>query len=391
MAIATTSLNSAYFVLDVPDVRWTSAADGKSVRVTIVPENGESVQFTEDYTADADGAITLRGLAELIESYVKPCPTPLRQDLVISHGVWLATVVRASFTAQLFDEEGNTIAPNFHSYAYYASQRTKVTPGATAIWLTRYTDRTISPVQPITLSVLMRSSLTARFVVESVSDGLISTATVAIALPSSASVAGTPPAYAAVVHYTLADLASAAHVGASEIRRVVAELMSGGSVVDSVTYHIDHRHRPQLHIVAFTNCFGMLETEALSGSDERTTTMDAEYAWIDREYDKTNQALVTADRLCAGHISDAQRQSLQDLAASPEVYLCHDNGTDCWDKMTVVDLEMSDRRPRTSPQTAYVTLRRSARHQEVVDRTGSTDEGDHRDRIFDYTFDNTFN
>lgn len=394
MAIAT-SVNSSYFVLDVPDVRWTGAAagEGKNVRVTITPENGAQVQFTEAYSPDEDGAITLRGLAELLQPYVKPCPTPLREDLLRSSGVWLATVTRASWTAQLFTEpdEGDptTVSPTFHSYAYYASQRTNASPGETGIWLTRYTERSMVPTQPIVLSAFLTSSLSVqvRVTYETAAGTLAQTSFA----PTLGNGAANPPAYAAVLHYTLSGIASAAHVDADSIHIVTVELRRNSTAIDSVTFHIDRTHKTQQRLVAFTNCYGMLETEALIGSNDRTTAMEAEYSWIDREYEKTSQEEITTEHLCAGSISEQQRSSLRDLAVSPEVYIFEEDGSSCFDKVTVTGIEMTDRRPRSAPQTAYIDLRRSHRHQEVVNRTGDTDSGGERHRIFDYTFDSTYN
>lgn len=391
MAITTASLAASYFVLDVPDVRWTGAPAGRRVRVVVNPQNGTPTEFSEAYTPDADGAVTLRGLSEIIEPYVKPCPTPLRQDLVTGHGVWLATVVRASFTAQLYDGSGTTIQPTFHSYAYYASQRTQATPGATAIWLTRYNERTILAEQPLTLSAFLMSDITARFRCEGTdAAGTIHTATVAVDMSAGQGAAsGTAPSYAAVVHYTVADLAAAAAVGT--LLRVTAELLRGGTVVDSVTFHIDRTHHAQRRIVAFTNCFGMLETEAFTGADEATTEMEAEFAWMDRDYEKNVTREVTQHRLAARFTGAVRRDSLRDIMASPELYLIHRDGHDCWERQTLTAFEMTDRRPHTAPQTAYLTLRPSAMHQELVDRTGDTDAAQVRHRIFDHTFDYTFN
>lgn len=390
MAITTTALAASYFVLDVPDLRWTGAADADKVRVVITPRNGEGVDYTEPYVPDADGVVTLRGLAELIEPYVRPCPTPLRQDLVVGHGVWLATVVRASFTAQLLRADGTTITPTFHSYAFYASRRTKATPGATAIWLTRYTERTILSVQPICLSVLLMNTLTAQLVVEGYKNGTLQTVTVPVNLSAgSGAASGTAPAYAAVVHYTVADLAEAA--GMTQVLRATAQLMRSGTMVDSVTFHVDYTHHAQRRVVAFTNCFGMLETEAFTGTDEVGTELEAEFAWVDRDYEKTSTREVTVHRLAARFTAGDRRDSLRDIATSTEVYLIHEEGTDSWQKMTVTGLEMTDTRPHTAPQTAFLTLRPAAMHQEEVDRTGDTDGGQTRHRIFDYTHDYTFN
>ena len=397
MAIVNT-VASGYFVLDTPDIRWNDAAQGRMVVVTIAPLNGIPVTFTEQYTPDDNHAVTLRGLSALLQPYVSPCPTSSAtfRTLLTNSGAWIATLSRAQWTATLYQANGTTrVGDALTSYAYYASQRTSTRPGLSAIWLSRYTSRDIVPSQPLIGCFMMMSGVTARLrVYYNDGQGVLHETVVTPSL--NGAVATDPPSQAVVLHYTLSALASAISsientiIDKDNIVQVDFELLEGNSVADTLRYRIDREHKKMLRLLAFTNCFGMLETEAFVGSEEEDTVLDAEFSYLDENYEKISQQLVGSSRLCAGHVNDERRRSIRDIATSPEVYLIRRDGSSCFEQMTVTDMELKDQRPHTTFQTAFVTLRPSHRHQETVSR-GQSISQEESDGVFDYTFDDSFN
>ncbi|MBR4533073.1 MAG: hypothetical protein IKO85_00795 [Bacteroidaceae bacterium] len=383
------SVESGYFVLDTPDVRWAVASEGRTVAVAITPLNGTTASYQEAYMPDGDGCVTLRGLADLLQPYTSPCPTAITQNLLTGSGVWIATLSRAQWTATLYAGDGQTVVPPVHtSYAYYSSQRTNTRPGATAIWLSRYTQRDVVPQQPLLASFMLTPGLSVQIRVRYLdAEGAMHQKLVT---PTIEGVATQTPSQAAVLHYRLEALGTAAEVDADSIVQVDFELINGNTIADRLRYRIDRRAKRLLRVVAFTNCFGMLETEAFTGTETADTTMDGEYAYMDDQYEKVAQQLVTTQRVCAGSVNDERRNSIRDITTSPEVYLTYGVGGSCFDRVTVTDLELKDQRPHTTFQTAYVTLRPSHRHQEVVSR-GASVNPELVDGIFDYTFDDSFN
>lgn len=381
------SLEGGYFVLDTPDVRWPVASTGRTVTVSITPLNGPTSTFSERYTPDGDGSVVLRGLSGLLQSYCFPCPTSLRNDLLTSGGVWLATLSRCQWTAVLTDSEGAQVGDTLTSYAYYSSQRTNTLPGSAAIWLSRYTNREVVPQQPLLASFMLTTGLSARLRIRYMDNGSMHET---VYTPT---ISGTPeavPTQAAVLHYRLSDIATAASIEADSIYQVDFELLNGENLADTLRYRIDRSNKKLLRIVAFTNCYGMLETEAFTGSENSKTEMEGEYSYIDDVYSKISQSLIQTSRMAAGNVTDERHCSLRDLVTSPEVRMVYDADGTCFDQVTVTDLEMEDRRPRTAFQTAYVTFRPSHRHQEVVSRGPSTSP-ETQDGVFDHTFDDSFN
>lgn len=388
------SLEAGYFVLDVPDVRWPVATGYQTVEVEISSDNGRSATFSESYTPDSDGSIVLRGLAGLLAPYTSPCPTPINRNWLTDSGVGIPTLSRVTWTARLYTAAGSAHATVHSSYAYYASQRTNTRPGATAIWLSRYTQRDIAPAQPLLASCMLTPGVSVAVRVTYMdAAGTLHAVT---ATPTVGGVAETTPSQAAVFHYTLGGITSLARAAADAIVEADAVvmvdflLMQGGEVKDTLRYRIDRTPRRLLRVVAFTNCFGMLETEAFDASEDSDLTMEADYSYMDDQYEKVAQQLVRSYRLCAGAVDDERRRSIQDIATSPQVFLIRRDAADCFEQMTVTSVEQKDLRPHREFQTAYVTLRPSHRHQEVVSRGPAVGQ-EQLDGIFDYTFDDSFN
>lgn len=383
------SMENGYFVLDTPDVRWPVADGGRVVRVSITPLNGAEASFSENYTPDADGSIVLRGMAGLLQPYTAPCPTPLRRELFTGSGVWLATLSRAQWTATLYKADGTTtVSPVHSSYAYYASQRTNTRPGATAIWLSRYTARDIVPQQPLIACCMLTPDVEARIRVYWRDDeGLVHES---MATPSLEGVPEETPSQAAVLHYRLEALAELVDVDAGSIEQVDFQLINAGEVADTLRYRIDRSHKRMLRVLAFTNCFGMIETEAMTGSEDSNTELEGDFSYMDDQYEKVAQQLVTTSRICAGNVTDERRDSIRDSTTSPEVFIAYGREGCCWQQVTITDLELRDNRPHDTFQTAFLTLRPSHRHQEIVSRGPGVDK-EIIDGIFDYTFDDSFN
>lgn len=396
MAIVNASiLASNYFVMDMPDVQWTGLGNYEkvSVRVVITPLNGATTQFTETHVPDADGAITLRGLSELLQPYVSPSPTELTAVNLTASSVTLVTVTRASVGLTLFDEEGNSIGSSRSCYVYYSNQPTDTYPGSVLKWLSRYSERTLRRKQRIIASAFLFSGVSASLRVAYVSSGTVATADISVPVIGTAE---TPPTNVFVLCYSLESIATSIGNGCTEddIKIVDVLLLDGQTVVDTIRYRVD-RDEPAKHcIVAFTNCYGMFETELFSGTDERTDSMEGEYSWIDRSYEKISEDLISQHRMCAGNITEEQRRSIRDIARSPKVALVYRGEGSVlapaeYEPLTVTAIEITEKQPHTAPQTAYVTLRHAPRHHEVASRGSGSPTYD--DGIFDYTFDNTYN
>ncbi len=396
MAIVNASLvASDYFVMDLPDIQWTGLSDYDQVTatITITPLNGPQVQFSEAYVPDSDGAVTIRGIAELMQPYVAPSPTELAAINVATGGVNIVTVTRAMLNI-LITADGQSVGSSPTTYAYYSNQRTNTYPSSIKKWLSRYTDRALYPLQRITASAFLFTG--SRIFIRAYydNDGALAETTGEVSI-SGGSAAATPTD-AVTLCYTIAQAAAIAGCPAdSEVYIIDVMLYDGSTKVDSIRYRMDKDIPKTYVMVAFTNCYGMLEIEAMTGNDEINTSLEGTYAWIDDEYEKIDQSEVTEHHLCAGSITDEQRKSLRDIGQSAKVAIVY-KGTGSvlapsrYEPVTVTGQEIKDTRPHTQPQTAYITLRHAPRRHEIVAR-GADGSASYDDGIFDQTFDNTYN
>ena len=386
-----TGIDSSYFVLDVPDLGWGVVPTARLLTFEATLPDGSSRTFTEPCTADSDGSVSFRGLGSLLESYV--APVALSPSLLETSGVTLHTLSRAAFSVTLtYGAEESPSTSTLGSVAYYASRRVSQAPSGLRMWLSHYHRREIGALQPLLFGTLAYPGIGVRLRVCWLSSGHLWTTFLTPVCPSPSS--SSPPTEALVVCYSLdalAALVNAVHPSggeclASAIRLVCADLLDGVTVRDTLVFEVDPLPRRLRRLVAFTNCWGLPEVEDFWSSDERTTQLDGEYAWVSDSYRRVSTSSVTRHRLCTSYTSESHRENLLDLSVSPEVLLCSDGGSGEWRRMTVEDVDLTDLRPWSEPPVGYVTLRESDRHQCVVSRSASPlGEG-----IFDETFDETF-
>ena len=368
-----TSFDTSYFALDVPDL---SVAVTVEKRVTITFSHGgeELGTIEEIYYPDEDGNIVIRGLGELAMSYLKPMPAELFSDSRHVKG-WDAGVVSLSILVENAEADSTSVLSEppvrFSTEVYYCSTRCNITPASFEGFLNRYSQRTISPLQPLMLTHKQFSQTSVRWIVRYENNGSIGEGQ---RMDIISRTVGSLYLEQFQVH----------ELSAEKVLEVVVECMDDQQVIDRIIYKIDHGHQRQQTAFAFTNCFGAWETEALTGADERKDELEATFGIIESRYRKVHTELTEEHRVCSGFISAEQYQSLLDMARSEHVYLLNDDGT-LGEEVTITGIEFSEKKPHTTPNAVYLTYRVSNMHQEVFER-----KQPQTGRIFDDTFDTTF-
>lgn len=153
--------------------------------------------------------------------------------------------------------------------------------------------------------------------------------------------------------------------------------------VGYIKYVFDRRHFPQEKHLLFYNAFGIWETLVLKGRDERSTQMDATYAWIDNKYRKNTTELVMTHAHNTGFISEIDHDTLLDLANSSHVYLYEVDTIE--DEITITELEDNVSYPRQEPMNAKVTYRVADKQRKFKFQYYGDDV-----EVFDKTFDRSF-
>ena len=370
-----TSFDTSYFALDVPDLS-VAASVKKSVTLTFSADSETLGTVEEIYYPDEDGNILIRGLGELAMSYLKPMPADLFSDSRHVKGwdtgmVTLEVVVENAESVPVTQLSDPPL--RFSTDIYYCNTRCNVTPDSFDGFLNRYSQRTVSPLQPLMLTHIKFAPTSFRWIMRYESGGRIIEGQ---RVDSIARTVGT----LYLEQYRVQELVPA------KVFEVVAECVNEElqQVTDRVIYKIDHGYRRQQTVFAFTNCFGVWETEALTGADERKDELEGTFGMIDSQYRKVHTELTEEHRVCSGYCSAEQYNSLLDMVRSEHVYLLNDDGT-LGEEVTITGIEFSEKKPHATPNAVYLTYRVSNMHQEVFER-----KQPQTGRIFDDTFDTTF-
>ncbi len=154
--------------------------------------------------------------------------------------------------------------------------------------------------------------------------------------------------------------------------------------VDKIKFVNDRRHFPQETHLVYFNAFGFLETLTFTGKLKQSTELGGAYATIADEYVKINTKPVVSSELNSGHIDKNTAESIYDIITAPDVYLYSNRKIK--QKMVVTGQKIERERPSNKPVNFVITMRPASNDHLAFDKEVSSNH-----RIFDFTFDHTFN
>jgi len=361
-----TSLNQAYFALDVPDIVFTAASGNRTIRIQLTSQGTTLYSSSEKFYPDEHAHITLHHLGELVQTYLSACDLSLLNE---ADGVSRLRPI-AQLLVQMYD--GDTLIDSVSCKVYYSKCRTSIDPFDYDNFLTHGSVKYISPKEPLLFSHFLLGDHCCRATVYWLaSNGSVRTTSVPLASPSSLSENDI-----CQYHYHLSTLVMQCSlqehfsISVDSVLSVDVELFNDDTfedVIDCITFHIDH-HRRQSTAFIFTNCFGCLESVSAIGADERVNEMTAEFGYINGKYKKTSTILTPSHTVNSGYISESTYQNYLDLAQSPEVCLLGSDGS-MGEQVTITSISYVDQQPRNEGINVTVTYRPVEKTSKVVART----------------------
>lgn len=349
-----------------------------SVEMRLMRDGVTLDTIVETYTPDANGIIQVNGLGELAKSYFP------EQGMVLK-AADAANIQRcpATITMQITvsDAEGVRLGTATQTF-YYANCRTNIAdPYKYMGFLTRHRRYKVRPDQSVNLSCLGLGQLFG-LGISYLRNGVEQWIELAYALPDNGYII-TRSLRVADVLDLLPKQNSGPQLTIDCIRYYIAYTKHDGQVVDAVQYDVDRRHFPAITQFAYYNCFGCPETLYFTGSDERSTEIDATIAKINGQHRKIKTNMATYHGINTGYINETLRDCVEDLVHSSRVYLV-DNDI-LRDMITITEVDFSENKPRTEPINIKMTYRVANEVQRTCDRDPSVDF-----RIFDHTFGDEF-
>ena len=185
-------------------------------------------------------------------------------------------------------------------------------------------------------------------------------------------------------NFTLEALAEAAQIDVKDIIYADIQLFLNSAPMDSVRFMHDTRHRAFERIFAFIGAMGEPEFVALTGTEQREAEFEGVFLMEHNDYRKADTTLRCIHTAHTGPLSEEERELLWDMTASPWVYVI-ENGQ--LREVTITEVELADSRPHREPIGFSVKWRYTA---EKSQRTFSRTQNVPHTRIFDKTFDETF-
>ena len=381
-----TTLNSGYYAQDVP-ILECDFAEGGSVVFAVLDASGTQLDsWSEHYYPDASGKIQIHGLGTIAMSYLDTAGLDGESG---SSTPWVTVKVTVAYT-DANDDEVSTV---YQTDVYYSRTRTYFDPEVYNGFLTRFTERTILPNQPVTFSLRCFGDnkgypMLAFGVTWVDDDGALQYQYWKD--EEDEEIADKTDKSIATLWYSLADLAAMAAAAsekdceAGQIIKVTVELYRyyrKYTLTDSMVFNIDSGHQRQKSVFLYANCFGCPETVAFTGSDERTNALECELAYMSDEYRRSWSDVEETHTADSGPLNEEGYRACVDLATAPDVRLIGSDGS-IGDKAVITAVNYVDVKPRTEPVRVQVTYRVTDRIQDRHVRVPY--------RVFDDSFDETF-
>ena len=189
-------------------------------------------------------------------------------------------------------------------------------------------------------------------------------------------------------NFTLRDLAEFIEIDADNIIYADLQLLAsvGGkeTLLDSVRFMHDRRHRAHERTFAFIGPMGEPEFVTMTGKEQHEADFQGTFLQEHNDYRKASTKLNRIHTSFTGPLTEGGRDLIWDMAASPWVYTIEDGQLV---EVTVTEVSLADSKPRTEPIGLQLKWRYSGEYrQRIFRRKPNTPHLG----IFDSTFDDKF-
>lgn len=366
-------ISGGVFCQDMTDIIVQHVSSGElQASFQITDADGSVLStFTEVYHPDASDSVCITGLSEVMESYLTGGDL---KDMFNPDGGASDIGGFADLAITLTDgDDEEEVTQRF----YQCANRTGLHPSSYNYFLNRFRTRHVFNEQLVTCAYIKHGQTLKCKIAYMNDDDESCLKTVTL------QATGAETGHIIVHQYKLSYLAGLADAQPDRVMYVALELMNGTNRIDYMQYWFDREENERKGFV-FKNPFGVPEHVILTGQDKHTAELDGTYSWIGRKYMKTHTDLTTLHTLCTGWIDEDTHDSVKDAIVSSQVFLIDD--LTIVDEVTVTDIDLDYEQPRTTPLHAFITYRVSNKVQQKFSRVRQRAE-----RIFDDSFDNTFN
>lgn len=360
-----TGLKNSCFCADYGDIIVTGVSE---MLTAVIYVNGINA-LEEIYYPDAGNTVTIRGIGEVLMTYFKEVEEPLLGDS--KRDLYLSTVIKLNngeFSKEqtVFYSRISTGLDVDFSYSRFLTRYTKKRTSYSRREIIQFYDNLQSIHFGIAylLDGVPQFLKVEQYACKNTHAGIsldVSINTILFVLKNKSDVLVTPDD---LIYY--------------EVYSVIND-----NIVDEIRFINDKRHFPNEKHFLYYNSFGFTETITFTGQDKRSIELGATYAYIGGDYRKIDTLPVISNQVNSGHIGKDMADCMEDLLISAKVYT-YENGS-IEKEIVFTEVDMTRDSQNNHPINYTLTYRPAAlRHLEYKRIIYDSK------RVFDKTFDNTF-
>ena len=349
------------FISEIGEIEISGITDEQlNVRI----ETGGTEIFNESYYA-LKGNVVIHEIGEMLRSYFS-----LHDPKGMSSNVVSYYQAPLSITA-VFSDKQDTVRKRFK--AYYSRCRTSVSPSE-ALFLTHENSVRTAYDRMEYLTFIVREGISVDIGVAYLDMGREKYKRTGQELDAVLGMVA--------LSFSLGRVAGMSGIEASSIIYYDVMLKENGAVKDKVRYVNDDRQYRNVTNFIYRNAFGMPETMSFIGLAEYIPELEGDLVELLTKTTRTDTRYMDCRTVNSGYLSARQYAKALDLVTTDTLYL-YDGDT--LKEVVVTDIDFSHKRTGSEKINVSLTFRQASRRHLAFGRIGNI-----RERIFDKTFDYTF-
>ena len=351
------------FISEIGEIKISRITDEQlNVRI----ETGGTEIFNESYYA-LKGNVVIHEIGEMLRSYFS-----LHNPKGMSSNVVSYYQAPLSITA-VFSDKQDTVRRSFNTY--YSRCRTSVSPSDVLFLTHENTIRTAHDRMEY-LTFRIREGISLEIGVAYLDAGKERYRRVTKDFGATNGMLA--------FSLSLERVAALSGIGTTSILFYDAMLEENGIVKDKVRFINDKRLYRNITNFIYRNAFGMPETMAFTGLVEYSPELEGETVELLQRTVRTDAGYIDSRTANSGYLDTRQYGKVLDLITTDSLQLYN---TETSTEVVTTDIDFSHKRTGNEKINVSLTFRQASRLHLAFERTG--DNGIYG-RIFDRTFDNTF-
>lgn len=351
------------FISEIGEIKISGITDEQlNVRI----ETGGTEIFNESYYA-LKGNVVIHEIGEMLRSHFS-----LHDPKGMSNNVVSYYQAPLSITA-VFSGKQDTVRRSFN--AYYSRCRTSVSPSDVLFLTHESTIRTAHDRMEY-LTFTAHKGMSVDMSIAYMDAGKEKYKTVSEQVDATAGMLA--------VSFSLDKIVRRSGIAVSSITYYDVLLKKDGTVKDKVRFVNDDRQYRNVTNFIYRNAFGMPETMAFTGLVEYSPELEGDPVELLQRTVRTSSKYIDSRTVNSGYLDTRQYGKVLDLITTDSLQLYN---TETSTEVVTTDIDFSYKRTGNEKINVSLTFRQASRLHLAFERTG--DNGIYG-RIFDRTFDNTF-